>query len=366
MRNLPILILAITLLLSCKEKSKKPDIVIDFEDLVTDTIFLQKDTLTRGIGSELRYFKRGENEFLITFLQHRLIEFTYPKGRISRDQFFEEEGPDGIGSFISGSFVEDSTIWFLSNNTLIEADHFGKVHKRIELPEADQTRLSTNYTTLQGNRMHRSGDRLIIADVPLVLNQKNLEYENWVLKFNPDNSDLEYLKFKYPDYYKKFLDDPHLDPYKSTFTPNGIELISLPASDSLIIISNSEIKKVFAAVKDHMEFLPGTTTTQGEWIQFNPNPNSSLYSWVDFDPNSEHYIRLGIITPDTKENRDQGKRPIYKLVVLDRNFEKLAEVKLPFFSIGFSTPHGYYFNIGYPKSEDEVGYVRLDFSKINR
>lgn len=105
---------------------------------------------------------------------------------------------------------------------------------------------------------------LIIADVPYVLKEANLEYENWVLKFNTSNLGIDHLKFRYPDSYREFLDDPNLRHYNSTFTPSGQEIISLPASDSLIIISEKENKIMFAGVEDKMEYFPGTTTQEGE------------------------------------------------------------------------------------------------------
>ncbi|MGX7835911.1 hypothetical protein ACWKSR_12245, partial [Campylobacter fetus subsp. venerealis] len=77
------------------------------------------------------------------------------------------------------------------------------------------------------------------------------------------------------------------------------------------------------------------------------------------------YLREAIIKVDNETNRDQGIKPLTKLVVLDKNFEKIAEVRLPLPTRGFSTPDGYYLYIGYPHSEDEVAFGRLDFSKIN-
>lgn len=351
---------------SCSQKENEKLVpVLDLKDLVADTLYLEKDTLTKDIGSNFRYVKKGADEFLVTSNQHRLMEYSYPEGILIRDQFFEEEGPDGIGSFISGSFVDDSTVWFLSNNKLIEADLFGKVKNRFDLPEVSEKRLAANYSTMEGNMMYKSGNNLIISDVPFVLKEPNLEYENWILKFDPATSKVHHFKFKYPEFYKELLDDPNLGPYSSTYTESELEIISLPANDSLIVISNNERKSVFAGVKDKMEFIPGTTTQDGEWITFHPNYNSSKYSWVDYDLKSLMYLRQVIVTVDSEENRSQGRKPLTKLVILDSYFNKSMEVILPFPTVGFRSPMGYYLNIGYPHSEDEAAFVRLDFSKIN-
>lgn len=362
-----VLLISLSLILlfsSCSKEPEKIVPVLDLKDLIVDTLYLEKDTLTKDIGSDFRFIIKGTEEFLVTAIQNRLLEFSYPDGELVRDQFYFAEGPDGIGSFISGSFVDDTTVWFLSNNKLIEADLFGKVRNRIDLPEVSESRLAANFSTMQGNRISKSGEELIIADVPFVLKEANLEYENWILKFNPQNLSSDHLKFRYPDSYREFLDDPNLGPYNSTFTPSGQEIISLPASDSLIIISENENKIVYAGVKDKMDFYPGTTTQEGEWIAYHPNYNSSKFSWVDYDPLAQVYIRQAIVTTDNEENRSQGRKPLTKLVILDSAFKKTMEVALPFPTRGFSTPKGYYLNIGYPHSEDEVAFVRLDFSKI--
>lgn len=365
MKSRFLLIPFMIILASCSKEVEKQVPVFELKDLIVDTLYLEKDTLTKDIGSDFRFVKKGSEEFLVTSIQHRLMEFSFPEGELIRDQFYFDEGPEGIGSFISGSFVDDSTIWFLSNNKLIEADLFGKVRNRFDLPEVSESRLAANYSTMQGNRISRSGEELIIADVPFVLKEANLEYENWILKFNTQNLSIDHLKFRYPGSYREFLDDPNLGPYNSTFTPSGNEIISLPASDSLIIISGNEKKTVFAGVKDKMDFLPGITTQEGEWIAYHPNYKSSKFSWVDYDPLAQVYLRLAIVTTDSEENRSQGRKPLTKLVILDSAFKKPMEVTLPFPTRGFSTPKGYYLNIGYPHSEDEVAFVRLDFSKIS-
>ena len=221
MRNLLFTLFTISFFSACSPKTEKQIQILDLKELIVDTLYLENDTVTKDIGSNFKYVKKGADEFLVTSINYRLMEYSYPEGKLIRDQFYDEEGPDGIGSFISGSFVDDSTVWFLSNNKLIEADLFGKVENRFDLPEVSEKRLAANYSTMMGNRMFKSGDNLIIAEVPYVLKEPNLEYENWILKFDPENSKVDHFKFKYPGYYKEFLDDPNLGPYLSTYTSDG-------------------------------------------------------------------------------------------------------------------------------------------------
>ena len=72
-----------------------------------------------------------------------------------------------------------------------------------------------------------------------------------------------------------------------------------------------------------------------------------------------------MITPDTDLIREEGKTPLSKFIVLDEKYQKEAEVIVPFRASGFQTPDGYYLYLGSIRSEDEVAYVRLDFSRIN-
>ena len=99
-------------------------------------------------------------------------------------------------------------------------------------------------------------------------------------------------------------------------------------------------------------------------MAFLPNRNTSLHGWVAYEPLSGHYLRLSIIHPDNDALKDQGINPLTKLLVLDSAYQKIAEVKLPFQTSGFQTADGFFLKAGYLTHEDEVAYLKLDFSKI--
>ncbi|UZD21444.1 DUF4221 domain-containing protein [Algoriphagus halophytocola] len=352
--------------ISCSNNATKEVQLIDLKELIVDTLYLEKDTLTKELGTNFNYIKRGGEEFLITSRQHRFIEYSYPEGKLMRDQFYEKEGPDGIGSFLPVSFTDDSSVWFVSFQKLIQADQKGKVLARYNLPAEPTDRFAVNYNTLAGTKAMNVDGRIMIPDVPFVLKESLLNYENWLLKFNPKDSSINYVKFKYPSKYLEFLDDPTFATYQNGYNKaEDLHLISFPADDSLLVISPNSQKWVFAGVNDQMEFLVGRTAQQGEYTAFLPNENTSKYSWVDYDPTAQVYLREAIIRADSKANREEGIRPLSKLVILDRDFEKIGEVTLPDLTRGFSTPDGYYLYLGYPHSEDEVAFGKLDFSKIN-
>lgn len=368
MRKLSFIIFLLNsaLVISCTTKPDKEVPILDLADLIVDTLYLEKDTLTKDLGSNFSYIKRGNEEYLITSSQHRFLEYSYPEGKLIRDQFYFKEGPEGIGSFLQVNFTDDSSAWFVSFHELIRADQFGNVLFRYDLPEGPEERLAINYNTLMGTKAMNINGKIIIPDVPFVLKEQLLDYENWLLEFDTKDSLISYVKFKYPSKYVGFLDDPTFATYQNGYNEtDNLHLISFPADDSLLVISSNSKKWVYAGVTDNMEFLVGRTEQRGEYTAFLPNNNSGKYNWIEYDPTAEVYLREAIITIDNETTHEQGKIPLAKLVVLNKDFEKIAEVKLPFTTRGFSTPAGYYLYIGYPNSEDEVAFVRLDFSKIN-
>lgn len=364
--NIIAFIISTTLSISCTTKPEKQIPVLDLKDLIVDTLYLEKDTLTKNLGANFNYIKRGNEEYLVTSQQHRFIEYSYPEGKLVRDQFYEAEGPDGVGSFLQVNFTDDSSSWFVANQELIRADQYGKVQLRFDLPKNPSERLAVNYNTLSGTKAMNIDGKIIIPDVPFVLKESLLAYENWLLKFDTEDSSINYVKFKYPKKYLEFLDDPTFATYQNGYNKtDNLHLISFPADDSLLVISANSQKWVYAGVSDRMEFLVGKTEQKGEYTAFLPNGNTSKYSWADYDPTHEVYLRVAIVRVDSEANRDQGKKPLTKLVILNKYFEKIAEVVFPSPVRGFSTPNGYYLYIGYPHSEDEVAFGRLDFSKIN-
>lgn len=356
------------LAIACNQTRKRVEIKqLDLSELVVDTLYLEKDTLTKELGSDFTFFETDSGKYLLTFLQHTLYQYSYPEGRIIKKTKFEKEGPDGIGSFISGYFLEDSLIYFISNSKWITANHQGKVFEQTDLPEASVDRLAVNYSTFPFNGIYKAGDIYHISDVPFVLKESMLSYEDWILKFQPNNPNVEHVRFKFPDNYAGLIDDPNFSPYNHTFNPEkGEYIISLPATDSLLVISANSSQWVEAAPKDPMKYIRGTTEQVGEWTAFHPSVESSIHKWVHFDPVSKKTLRMSIVRQDLDELRTQGIMPLYKLTVLNSEMEKEAEITLPFPTSGFQLPAGFFINLGYLGNENEVAFGRIDLKRINR
>ncbi|MHA7130603.1 DUF4221 family protein [Algoriphagus namhaensis] len=355
----------ILLLISC-QKNEKKIVEIDFEELVSDTLFLEKSPLTKELGYNFDYFlDEREGPTLRVFVENKLYEYSYPEGKILRTQEYETEGPDGIGTFVQAHLLDEDVIWFISNLELIKTDLYGKVLERQKLPEAEESRQSANYSTRMGANMYRDGASLLIPDVPFVLNEGLMSYENWILTYDTQRATHSYLTFKWPAEYQGLLNDANFSRYRTSYSPEQKEmLISLPASDSLLIVGQGKNSKVYAGVNDPMTYLKGEVTQDGEWVVFNSNNNTSQYGGIFWAEQEQVYVRLAEVVRDTKQNREEGIIPLTKLVVLNSSLEKIAEVKLPFATGGFNTPNGFYLWIGYPQSEDEVAYVKLDFARL--
>jgi len=256
-------------------------------------------------------------------------------------------------------------IHYLSTNKWITAIVNGKVLFRIDLPQVSEDRLGANYSTFPSNPVRKIGDTYLISDLPYVLTEKLLDYQKWMIKFNPRDSQTEFIEFTYPKKYEDFTDDSMFTTYCHSYNTDRNEiLVSFPASDSLLVISPNSQKWIEPSPKENMDFLRGTTEAQGEYIVFNSNPKTSMDSWDHFESVSKK-IRMSMITPDTDLIKEEGRSPLSKFIVLNENYQKESKVVVPFRSSGFQTPVSYYLNLGSIRSQDEVANVRLDFSKIN-
>lgn len=100
--------------IACSQSRKPVEIQqFDLSELIVDTLYLEKDTLTKNLGTNLYHFQTDSGEVLMTFNQHRLLTYSYPEGKILESVKFEKEGPEGIGGFIPGFLsIRTSSIFF--------------------------------------------------------------------------------------------------------------------------------------------------------------------------------------------------------------------------------------------------------------
>lgn len=356
------------IVIACSQPKRPVEIKqLALSELIVDTLFLEKDTLTKYLGSDFYHVQTDSGEVLMTFNQHRLLTYSYPEGKILNAVKFEIEGPDGIGGFLTGNFIEGSSIFFLSQQKeLIEANLQGEVIQRWKFPEVSNERLYHNYSTFFFNKIQKSGDKLFFTDVPYVFKEGFTDYDKWGIVFDTKKEEFDHFRFRYPKEVLQYTDDDQLGLFSHVFNSQRDEhLVSFSISDSLLQIRDGKQTWHYAGSIEKLKFLKGTTSQQGEYTVFNPNHESSKYEGLDIDTHSKKVLRTVRIKGPTIENPEQKK---YKLLVLDYDLTKEAELLFDpneMGSYGFNTPEGYVVQLHTKTTDDLVSFAVLDFSKIN-
>ena len=361
MRHL-VFALCSVLIVSCsKSKEESVFFTADLKDHIVDTLFLEKDTKTKNLPPELTYLETDGEGFLYAYVNYRLLKYNYPQGKLLEEQVFEKEGPDGIGTWIAGYLITENGIFFISDNKqIVRTDLRGKVVDRVELPVVEGERLSTNFSTMNGNSMTwiSSEKKLIVLDVPFVLKEPNLSYQDWIWVFDFGTGDKSTVSFSYPEKYKSFLDDPELGVYSHKYVM-GNHLISFAASDSILVLEQGKKFWVDGKSSEPLMFEKGKVEPQGEWMVFLPNLNSSRYKWLLHDPHQKIILRHLVIGNEGKDDLKLNKT---SLIIFDEQLTKKGELLFTnamFSGFGFYTPRGLYFKLIPQQSDDYEGYVRV-------
>jgi hypothetical protein len=365
-KALYILILVI-LCFSCSRSGDQNEFeLVQLQDLVTDTLYLHKDERTKSLPTVLHYIELPTGPVLMAFENFRLLTYDYPSGRLKQIHEFEKEGPDGVGSWISGYLINDEGVFLLSDLQQVTwADHKGKLLDKLNYPKVDETkRLGPNFSTMNGNAMHWDSQArtLTVADVPYVLKQPNMEYIDWIWKFDFGKRQTQAISFRYPNSYNGFFDDPELGVFSGIFVQElGTHVVSFPVSDSLLLMDRAgSVKWVFAGSSKPLVFEKGKTEQQGEWEVFLPSETTSRYKSLLYDPFSASLLRAVVISGQSKE----GENPYLEqsFVVMDQSYRRKKELFFnsdQFASTGFITPDGLHLKLANQISDDEVAYVRI-------
>lgn len=355
------------ILLACQPAKDKIVLIHQLEDFIVDTLYLEKDTLTREIGKNFTYYKTDSGEVLAAFLKHQLLVYSYPEGKLLKRQAFEKEGPDGIGSFITGSYLDAHSIYFLSQQKeLIETDFLGKVIDRWDLPEVEAGRKYANYSSMPYNKLQKSGSDLYFVDLPFVFVDGFEKYDKWGMIFNTESNTFSNYRFLYPDHIIYYKDDSELGLFSHLYNPISKEhLIGFSISDSLAVVKNGNQTWKWAGTSESLDFKRGTTVPSGEYTVFQPNHESSKYEGLDFDTYSEKILRWVRVKGPTNENPNQERN---RLLIFDSDLNPEAELEYNSKEIGkygFNIPRGYALSFFGETTDDVAAFVVIDFSKIN-
>ncbi|SFA80650.1 DUF4221 family protein [Algoriphagus aquimarinus] len=368
MRKLTLLnFLALCILGSCSTKTTKQIPVLDLKDLIVDTLYLEKDTLTKNLGSHFSFYETDSGKILATYLNHQLLVYSYPEGKLLKSQTFEKEGPDGIGSFITGNFIDKNSIYFLSQQKeLIQSDLNGNVLERWDLPAVTSERKYANYSSYLYNNLQKSGNELYFVDIPFVFQDGFENYDKWGMVFNTETDSFSNYHFLYPRSITEYTQDDQLGLFSHVFNPKSKEhLIGFSISDSIAIVKNGKQSWKWAGTTSPLEFKKGETIPSGEYTVFQPNHESSKYEALDLDTYAKKIIRWVRLKGP---NKDYPDRQEYRLLVFDQEFNPEAEIKFNIDELakfGFNTPKGYALSLYTKTTDDIVAYAVIDFSKIN-
>lgn len=369
MRNLCAVafLIAVALLISCSSQPEKQIPVLDLTDLIVDTLYLEKDTLTKDLGESFSYYKTDSGEVLVTFLSHQLRVYSYPEGKQLRKQLYEKEGPDGIGSFVTGAYVDKNSMYvFSQQKELIQCDLWGKVMNRWDFPEVSKTRKYANYSATAYNRISKSGNELLFVDFPYVFMEEFMEYDKWGMVFNTESHTFSNFNFLYPKAIMDYTNDDQLGLFSHVYLPTSDEhLISFSISDSIAVVKNGKQTWKWAGTSESLEFKRGTTVPSGEYIVFQPDHASSKYNGLDYDAYAKKILRWVRVKGPTLDNLEQERN---RLLVFDEELNREAELEFNRKKIGmygFNTPKGYALSLYSETTDDVTAFAILDFSKIN-
>ncbi len=353
--------------ISCTSKSDNDIPILELRELIVDTLYLDKDTLTKDLGENFSYYQTDSGEVLVTFLNHQLRVYSYPDGKQLKRILFEKEGPDGIGSFVTGSYVDGNSVYVLSQQKeLIQADFEGKVLDRWDFPEVNKERMYANYSSAGFNRVRKSGNELSFVDIPYVFVEGFENYDKWGMVFNTESHTFSNFNFLYPKKINEYTNDDQLGLFSHVYLPASDEhLISFAISDSIAVVKNGKQTWKWAGTSESLEFKKGITVPSGEYIVFQPDHSSSKYNGLDFDTYANKILRWVRVKGPTRENMEQERN---RLLVFDENLSPEAELEFNRKQIGmygFNTPKGYALSLFSETTDDVTAFAVIDFSKIH-
>ncbi len=350
---------------SQKESSNQGLLTGELGDFIADTLYLEKDFNTQNLPNNLVYIEKEGRQYLYAFIDHRLLQYEYPSGKLLGAKEFEKEGPDGIGNWISGHLIDKDQLFVISNGkNILKVDHDGKVLNRFDLPD-DNNPIATVYGSMNGNPMYwnEKNQILSIKNIPHLLKENSLGIRNWILTLNLEQNSHEFIPFQYPDEYRNFLDDPALGVYSSLWLPDqNIHVISFPATDSLLVLAGKDQYWKDGGSREPLKFLAGTPKQEGEYIIYLSNSESSRYGILNHDIFRKKIWRNVVYEAVEKEDGEFYHKMGF--IIIDESLQKVAELAFDsnkFSNSGFATRNGFYLKLAEQQSDDYEGYVRVVF-----
>lgn len=335
-------------------------------EFITDTLYFEKDEFTKNLPTKFTFIEKSDSSFLYSWSDKRLLQYAYPSGKLISSTNFFAEGPDGIGSFISGNLITEDGVFFISDQKeIVHSDFGGKVMGRYPLPSVPEERLGANFSTMNGNEMFYNEESkvLVLADVPFVLKEPNMSYREWLWKLDTQTGNFMTVGFDYPEKYKEYYDDPELGMFSHTYLEvEDLFVISFAANDSLLLLDSDQTHWVDGGSTKSLTFEKGKTEPRGEWTVFLPSMETSRYKWTQYDPYRKSLWRY--VNLQTKKLEEDKFKNESSFILLNKDFKKVAELffdNRKILPTGFSTPNGFYLKLAEQESDDREAYLRVEF-----
>jgi len=305
-----------------------------------------------------------------------LVEVDLDNLKVLKKTEFEEEGPDGIGSYLSGLEIVPTGNFFLRSN--VTTGIFDQNAKKLQnlkfVPAGIDSTLAKNYHALFSSAVYDFEAKKIYSQPSF--NDAG-EYGLFIL--NPDTKSAQSLPI--PE--MKIVDD-----YSGTITieSGGSTVISFYAVASFItffpgelILSNSAMSGIYRydtqteklefidiqhqTVPNVMDFEIIKNPTEIEQVGENQKKIEQHINFMEmkWDDSRQMYFRFGIKTFKGETQEDPTTYENY-LFAYDKNFNVLGETRLEGLK---SLPLYYFYKDGklwsYVNVEDELGFAVMDF-----
>ena len=380
MKNLSVLLL-ISLLFSCSEKEESTSSnILEGLTYTVDTVIVDagEDFFNLNYGLGTNGLNQDKSELL--FFESsppKLVKVDLDQLRLISKTDFEEEGPNGIGPYLTGFEVGPKDQLFIqSYTTMALFDLQGKLVKDLKVvPEGIDPDLASDYVSLFGRTEYDFDTKKIYTQPSF---EKTGEYGLFVIDPQAKSAEV------FPIPKMKIVDD-----LSGTFETKSGEYTtffyfgtsryttSLPGR---LIISCAPMSGayVFDKKTNQLEFkdLQHQTVPNEMQVDIVKNPTDEatvkenrrkLGEQLNFQPilwdeSREIYWRLGKKTFEGKEQGDPSTYEFY-LFAYDKDFQVVGETKLKGLE---SEPRSYFFKNGklwsYVNVEDELGFAVFTFN----
>lgn len=324
-------------LCSCQLESNHIDTNFINNDLFTTQQYsIPLDSLT-GFESEcIQYSKNTSGKQLLFFYKNgnKINFYDFEEKKLIKTVSFAKEGPNGVGTSISGfRWISNSEIYLSSywEHRIYLVDAKGNVKKKFDIK--DDGSLKFPIIDPNNNRpIIKAGNNLILAGTLYKTLPRNKVGKPFVaLNLKEGTSK---LVGKYPE--KIFKGD--WDIKDETFFDfdelSNKFIVAFAISDSVMItdlkgssktehyLAKSSFLKEIKPLNSNYDYEPSNSDEANEYIL------SGTYWSIKYDQFQKVYYRFGIL-PRTLEDFQAAKNPKFFISVFDKNFKPLGESLLP-------------------------------------